>query len=228
MKPEQVVIAENVFGFETEVSLGLSMALPLRMTVLRDQQGLTLISPIKLDQDLRDRLSALGEVHTVIAPNRLHTKFIEGAQRAFPQAKLIAAPGVKEKCPGLRVDQGISSCELSDDLEARFIEGADRLSEAVLFHRPSQSLVVTDLIFNVRSANFMTRCLLKGLSRAYGKPAQSRLLRPMVHDRVAAARSIESILHLPLLRIIVAHGELIDERAQDALHGGLKWMRGEF
>lgn len=50
-------IAAGVWGAETSVSLGPGLALPLRMTVLRDRLGLVLISPIRIDDVLYERLS---------------------------------------------------------------------------------------------------------------------------------------------------------------------------
>ncbi len=227
MVSELRTIGEGVFGFETQVALGLSMALPLRMTILRDRSGLVLVSPVELESSQREKLDELGEVHTLIAPNRLHTKFIEQAQIHYPQARLVAAAGVAKKCPNLRIDGLLGADRLSADLSAVPVDGAEKLCESVLFHEPSRSLVVTDLVFNVTEANFMTRCVLKGLSRAYGRVAQSRLLRTLTDDRKRAGRSVEQILELPFERLVVAHGDVVFVEAKEQLAEALKWMRGK-
>ncbi len=73
----------------------------------------------------------------------------------------------------------------------------------------------------------MTRCLLKGVSRAYGRVAQSRLIRTLTKDRAAAAQSVREILAWPIERLVVAHGSVVEEDALYELSAGLKWMKGE-
>lgn len=227
MKQQLSAIAEDVWGAETEIAIGLGMKLPLRMTVLRDRAGLTLISPIEINGALQRELLEEGPVHTLIGPNRLHYRYLEQAKKLFPHAQLLGAPGLAEKCPHLDFDATLSSGELSAKLSSHLIRGAETLSEVAFFHQPSGTLVVTDLVFNIHQANTPTKWLLQLLSRAYGKVEQSRLCRTMTSDRKATAQDIDQLLSLPFERVVPAHGEVFETRARQELSAGLWWMRGQ-
>lgn len=218
-------IAEGVWGVETQVGIGLALTLPLRMTVLRDRNGLVLISPIEIRASLSNELAALGEVHTLVAPNRLHYRYLKQAAQHYPKAQVLGAPGLADKHPKLKVDAVLTDGELSPDIGTCLVEGSDQLSEVVLLHRPSGTLIVTDLVFNILNATGATRWLLKWISGAFGKVEQSRLLRAMTNDRSATATSVARILALPFDRVVPAHGEVIETEARTQLSQGLWWMR---
>lgn len=219
-------IAAGVWGAETSVSLGPGLALPLRMTVLRDGFGLVLISPIHIDDVLHERLSELGQVHSLLAPNRLHYRFLAQAKQRFPQARVVGAPGLLEKRPELPIEASLSAGDLSAEISAHLVDGAEQLSEVVILHRPSATLVVTDLVFNIHNANWASRLLLKSVSRSFAQVEQSRLIRKYTNDRAAAGRSIEQLLALPFTRVVPAHGEVIEVAAKQQLASGLWWMLG--
>ncbi len=227
MKVACNAIATDVWGIDTTVSLGLGMKLPLRMTVLGDAEGLVLVSPVEIDDGLHGILDGLGRVHTIIAPNRLHYRHVAQAKRRFPDAKLWGAPGLAQKRAELTFDETLATGELSPQLSCHLVEGAERLSEVVFFHRPTATLVVTDLVFSVMEANLPTRLLLRYGSGTLGRMEQSRLLRSMATDRKLAAQSIETLLSLPISRVVPAHGEVVDEQAAQRLRAGLWWMLGE-
>ena len=156
-------IADGVWGVETVVGVGLGVHLPLRMTVLRVDGGLWLVSPIAIDDALADELSALGEVHALVAPNLLHHAHVEAAKRRYPEARLLGAPGLAAKRPALPWDGAVDTGSLAGDLQGRRIEGADKLSEVVLWHVPSATLVVTDAVFNIPEARGMSWLVLEYL-----------------------------------------------------------------
>jgi len=132
-----------------------------------------------------------------------------------------------KKCPELTFDGVLETGSLSDEIDAVQVEGAPKLSETVFLHRPSRTLVVTDLVFNIPEAKGMSWFLLTTVSRALGKVEQSRLLRWLTSDRAAAGESVKSILALPFDRVVPAHGEVIENDASAQLRAGLWWMRGE-
>lgn len=221
-------IAEGVWDARTTVGIGLGVHLPLRMTVLRDDDGLLLYSPIELDADLLVGLGALGRVHTLIGPNRLHHMWLADAKVRFPDAKLLGAPGLAEKKPAISFDGVLDTGPLSDQVEALRIAGAEKLSEVVLLHRPSRSLVVGDAVFNIHEARGMTRFILKYLAGTLGRCEQSRLVRALTNDRSATARSVETLLALDFARVVPAHGEVLEEPdTKEWLRRGLWWWRGE-
>lgn len=222
-----VEIADGVFGVNTEFKLGAGVKLPLRMTVLRDGDGLALVAPIPIDDALAQELSAHGPVRHLLAPNLLHHAYVAAAQERYPEARALAAPGLADKRKDLSFDGELGTGELSEDIRTLHVQGADKLSEVVFLHRPSRTLVVTDLVFNIRDATGMSKFVLAMMSRALGRVEQSRLCRWLTTDRDATARSVEDLLALDFDRVVMAHGEVIERDAKAELTAGLWWMRGE-
>jgi hypothetical protein len=194
------------------------ITIPVRMTIIRlSDERLVLHSPIPLSTELRAELDLLGTVGFIIVPDA-HGKFADQVSEPFPAARLIAAPGPRSQ---RRSDPALAS--LSDhppadwggQIESLFLQGF-RLNEVVLFHPPSQSLVITDLCFNIqRSASQFSRGFFKanGMWQNFGP---SRLIRRLaVSNRRALRQSLEKVFAWPFDRIIPGHGDIIE-------HGGKK------
>ena len=222
-----VEIAPGVHGAQTEVSIGLGARLPLRMTALSCEGGVALVSPIAIDDDLADAIAALGAVRFILAPNLLHHMHIAAAAERYPEAKVLGAPGLAAKRPDLKFDDELGDGEIAPEIQSHFVRGADKLSEVVFLHRPSKTLVVTDLVFNIHGARGLSAFVLSVMSRALGKVEQSRLVRWLTKDRQAAGKSVESLLELPFERLVMAHGDVVEKGARSELSAGTWWMRGE-
>lgn len=220
-------IAPGVFGAQTKVSIGMGTHLPLRMTVLRTADGVALVAPIAIDDALAAAIAEVGEVRWILAPNLLHYASVAGAAKRYAQAEVLVAPGLGDKCGELAQYEVLRTGHVTPEIESVLLEGLDKLREVVFFHTPSKTLVVTDLVFNIREARGMSKFVLSLVSRALGKVEQSRLLRWLTTDRSAAAKSIEGVLDLPFERVVMAHGDVIEANAKAELTAGLWWMRGE-
>jgi hypothetical protein len=82
----------------------LGLPVGTRMTViLRADNSLLLISPIKIDRQLKQQLDNLGTVKYIIAPNLFHHLFLEHCQQLYPEAKLIAPLGIEAKQPNIAI-----------------------------------------------------------------------------------------------------------------------------
>ena len=224
-------ISENIWGAETTVPIGLGAHLPLRMTVLGSEHGLVLVSPISIDDQLAEQLAAMGEVSAIVGPNLLHYRFLAAAKARYSNAKLLGAPGLAAKRREICFDAEIARGALGHEIESLHIEGADKLSEVIFWHRPSRTLVMTDTIFNVGDASGMSWLVLKLLSGTLGRLEQSRLIRSLTKDRATAGSSVEAIFDWQIDRIVMAHGAVVesDENGTAAakLRAGLWWWLGE-
>lgn len=219
-------ITEGVWGVRTRIRLLPGAYLPLRMTVLRDGDGLLLHSPVAIDDALAAELAALAKVRTLLGPNRMHHLYLAAAKARFPDAKLLGAPGLADKRPDLSFDGTAPNGALSDAIEAHCIAGAEKLSEVALLHRPSRTLVLTDAVFNVHGARGLSAAVLRLVSGLRdGECGQSRLIRVLTSDRDATARSIEALLAWDFERIVMSHGEVIDQDAKARLEAALWWWR---
>lgn len=137
----------------------LGLPVGTRMKVIRLSAGhLLLISPIQIENEMRSQLDSLGEVKFIIAPNLFHHLYLEECQRLYPDAKLVAPPGLKTKKPNIESNLVFYRDEINfnGELEYIFFEGFQTvvpaqikpLNEIVFFHPASKTLILTDTAFN--------------------------------------------------------------------------------
>ena len=56
-------------------------------------------SPVQLDEKLQDALQSLGNVKYIVSPNYEHVKYAKSWGEAYPNAYMIACPGMMEREP---------------------------------------------------------------------------------------------------------------------------------
>ena len=198
-----------------------------RMTVVRLADGrLWIHSPIEATDELVAEVSELGDVAFVVAPNRFHHMFVASWQKACPQARTWAAPGLQKKRPDLPFDETLTRdapAEWRDTLDQVFIQGIPMISETVFFHRPSGSLIVTDLAFNFQDdAPWLTRWFIRFGGRL-GQLAPTILERMLTRDKQALAASLGEVLALDFRRVIVPHGHIVESGGREQLKSGYHW-----
>ncbi len=220
-------IAEDVWAHEREIAMPGGMSMPCRATLLRLTDGrLLLHSPLAIDDATAKEISDLGDLRVLVAPNTYHWMFLAAAKERFPKARVFAPAELAKKVGGLAFDPLPASGVLEGGLRVARIEGAPSLMEHVFLHEPSQSLVVSDLMFNVHaSSSFGLRLFLRVVG-AWKKTAQSRVWRFLVKDRAAAARSASEILAWDFNRVIVAHGDVVENDPREQARQSLRWMTG--
>jgi hypothetical protein len=206
----------------------LGLEVGARMTVVRlPGPKLLLHSPIAADADLIREVKALGSVAYLVAPNRFHHLFLGEWQRACPEASTYVAPGLDTK----RADLTITGV-LADEPEPGWKSAVDQVllagfpfaNEVVFFHRPSATLIATDLAFNVGPSSPPLTRLAFRLGGAYGRLAPTLIERLLVRDRTAFRHSLERILEWPFNRVVVAHGEVSEKGGREELVRGYSWV----
>jgi hypothetical protein len=199
-----------------------------RMTVVRlPGAKLLLHSPITATEELVREVETLGQVAYLIAPNRFHHLSVGEWLRACPEATAYVAPGLDEKRPDLKIT-GVLSDEpepgWAGTIDQVLVRGFPLANEVVFFHRPSSTLIATDLAFNVGpSSPALTRLAFR-LGRAYGHLSPTLLERLFVRDRSAFRRSLESMLAWPFERVVVAHGQVSEKGGREELVRGYAWV----
>ena len=198
------------------------------MTVIRLADGrLLLHSPVRLDMELRRWLDSLGPVCFAVAPNRLHHLYAGEVAQAYPGARLWVAPGLERKRPDL-----VFEAVLTDDappewrgqVDQVFFRGRPYENEVVFFHRASRTLLLCDLAFNFGPRSPAPTRLLMKLLRSYGSLGPSKLDPLLIRDRRAARESLERILAWDFDRIVVAHGDVLEEGGHETLRRGYSWL----
>jgi hypothetical protein len=206
------------------------LELGTRTTLARlAEGGLFVHSPGPLSGALRAEVEKLGPVRAIVAPNQLHHLFVAEWAAAFPAARLLGAPGVAAKQPGLRFE-----AELGDvppalwaaDLDQHLVRGAPSMNEVAFLHRATRTLLLTDVAFNVRrSGSRFTRAFMR-LNGGWARFGPTRLMRHVVtRDRDALRDSLERILAWDFDRVVVTHGDVLETGGREALRAGFAWLR---
>jgi hypothetical protein len=97
------------------------------------------------------------------------------------------------------------------------IAGAPKISETVLFHARSRTLIVADLVFNIETPPSWPTALLLTMTGARGRLAQSRIWSLATADRAAARASCRRLFAWDFDRLAVAHGNVIPSGAKERL-----------
>jgi hypothetical protein len=163
---------------------------PSRSTVVRlSDGGLLVYSPIAEMHDV----GALGTVTHVVEPNKLHHLFVDAARERWPAATFHQRE--------LAIDDPA--------IDVAHIDGAPKIDETVVFHRPSGTLVVADFVFNMTAENLRTRFAFALTGVGGDRVAQSREWKWARTDRAAARASVERVLAWPIQRVAFCHGESV-------------------
>jgi hypothetical protein len=207
-----------------------SLSLPTSTVLVRlGEGGLVVISPPDPDPQTRQQIEALGRVEALVAPNSFHYVFVREALAAFPSARLFLAPGLGERAPELPSAQVLAEAApapwagMLDLIVHGPVRGA---CEVAFLHRPTRTLVLTDLAFHLpRIEGTWNRRAwrLLGVPGAFGPSRSGRMF--LLRDRAAARASLARIRAWPFERIVVAHGDPVLEGAREAFESAFSpWL----
>lgn len=204
---------------------------PTRMAVLRLGNGdLVVWSPVALTESLRTSVEALGPVRYLVPPNALHDSFLSAWQEAWPDAALLAPPGLAANRPDLVVSGELGSTPVAGwdgDIESEAVLGNRIVTEVVLFHRPSGTVLIADLLQQFPPGWFRGwRALIARLDLMVSpRPTVPRKFRFAFTDRAAARASLRRILAWPSEKLLIAHGTPVTSGAQAFLAEAFRWLR---
>ena len=188
-------------------------------------EALWVHSPAPLDTELRRALKALGEVRWVAAPNRLHGHVSMGEYRtAFPEARLVAAPGLPERRKDLSFDlvlSGEPDSGWAADIDQTTLDGHRWLPEVLFFHRPSRALISGDAFWNVEGSPLRSR-LWAGRRHGVGPTFAHRR---GFGDKAAARASIDRVLAWDPERLVCGHGEPLASGASQTVAEAYAFLR---
>ncbi len=210
------------------------LELGARSTIVRLASGeLFVHSPIQLDDELKAKVDELGPVRQIVAPNRFHHLFAGDWARAYPDARLLLAPGLDAKRSDLRPDGDLGNVGVlgndpdpawSADLGQALVEGAPSLSEVVFHHRATRTLITTDLLANFHHQPTRVTGWYLRMAGIHGRAGVSRPVRLAYSDRAAAAASLRRIFEWDFERVILAHGQVIEIGGKEILRDAYAWL----
>jgi hypothetical protein len=200
-----------------------------RMTVIRLADGSLFVhSPVHLDDEVRATLDRIGPVRHVVAPNRYHHLYAADYSQSYREAKLYAAPGLETKRRDLHFD-AILSDEAPEawrgQIDQLVFRGFPPLNETVFFHRPSRTVLFTDLLFNLTHTDSAWTRVVMTLDGGFGRPAVARTFRLLMRMRKQTVMdSVARILKWDFDRMTLAHGDIIESGAKTVLQGAYSFL----
>ncbi|MGD8357579.1 MAG: DUF4336 domain-containing protein [Lysobacterales bacterium] len=194
-----------------------------RMAVIRvTDTELLLHSPCEIDRETKQAISALGKVAYIVAPGSYHYFHVASAQAAFPDAETYICPGIERKLPDLDFDWFLGDRPpkaWAGILEQVLVRGNKHIWEVAFYHRPSRTLLLVDLIENFTdqtpNVNWLLKLWWKAVFRMWNNPKPAPEYQMGWKDKTAASRSLRKILDWDFDKIIMSHGDLIEDNAKE-------------
>lgn len=203
---------------------------PTRMAVIRLTGGALFVwSPLPLTDELRTAVEALGEVRDLVAPNSLHHLFLGEWKAAYPMATLYAAPGLRPRRKDLAFDADLEDApppEWAGEIDQVVVRGNLITTEVVFFHRPSGTVIFTDLIQQFSPGWFTGwRAIVARLDLMTApRPEVPRKFRNAFVGRRAARDAVRRILAWPADRVLMAHAPLVEAQGQAFIRRTFRWL----
>ena len=246
MKPDQVAyppldvlkpVADDIWIVDSGPIRAGGVPLPIRMTVIRlPAGGLMLLSPTGFGFTLKAQLEELGPVEHLVAPNSVHWTFVKAWQTHLPNAVTWAAPGLRKRGPvreaGVNLDRDLGAAApaaWADVVEQVVIPGAGGFAEVAFFHKPSRTLVLTDLVQNLETEKLpmVMRPFIRLAGSAAPLGGTPIYLRAVVKlkGREAKAAAGRLVAFEPQ-RVVFTHGRWFERDGAAQLRRALAWMLG--
>lgn len=210
--------------FEAQLSLPGGTPLSVRSTLVSLQNGSKiLISPIKFNEGQIQLLKQIKPT-CILAPNCFHHLFVKKTAEALSITNLLAAPGLQEKRADISWTETLSEETWPHhvELEMIFVGGAPKYNECVFLHKASKTLIVTDLLFNLKNLPGGFSTLIYRVMGTLNKTACSRLLNILMKDKIIFQKDIHRILEWDFDNIVMAHGEIIQGNGKEVFITALK------
>jgi hypothetical protein len=214
------IVSDRIWSLERPVWFS-GARLRARTTVVRlDDGSLLLHTPAPPSDSLAEQLRALGPVRWLVVPNCWHHLGAPAAAARFPEAKLVGPASALRRNKALRLDVDIHDTAFSHqvpEFEALPLHGVPFWDETVLYHRPTQTLLGADIVCWAGVKDHWTwRCGAR-LTGCYERVRVPPDARKKIQDKAVAARSLQAMLERPAQRLIIGHGEIIENGCREDL-----------
>lgn len=211
----------------------LRMPFPTRMTVIRLSDGALFVhSPTPLAPELKQEVDKKGTPRWIVGPNRIHYWWLPEWQNAYPEAAIYLAPRIRKQA-GRHIDfpahdlDGPVGYPWDESITTLAVAGS-YMTEFEFFHRPSATLILTDLIENFEPGKLNSRLMrwltwLGGVQDPDGQmPRDMRLT--FLRRRQQLRRVVETMIAWEPQRIIIAHGRWYEHDADRELRRAFRWL----
>ncbi|MFP4542007.1 MAG: hypothetical protein ACLFR7_10290 [Opitutales bacterium] len=195
----------------------LGLTLGRRVTVLEGAPGRWVVhSTAPFTTEDVTAIRELGEPVALADCTVLHDTYAKEGRTAFAGIPYFApGPLPRRKWGADARPLSALAEQTAPHLQWIRLEGlrSSLLEEWAVFQPASRTLVVCDLLLNLKHAQGWTRWSLRHLAGVREWPAIDRPFRLAVRDRAAFHASLRRLGELPFERLIPAHGDIIEKDA---------------
>lgn len=214
------VVADRIWSFERPVWFS-GARLRARTTVVRlDDGSLLLHTPAPPSDALAEVLSALGPVRWLVVPNCWHHLGAPAASARFREAKVVGPVSALHRNGQLRLDFDLHDGQfgaLVPEFEALPLAGVPFWDETVLYHRPTRTLLGADIVCSAGVNDHFTWRFGARLTGCYERVRVPPDARKKLPDKAATASSLRTMLQRPAERLVIGHGDILEEDYRDQL-----------
>ena len=223
-------IKDQIWILEYPVRFG-GMDLFGRTTIIKLSNGELIIhDPCRIDDAIKKQIDDLGEVKFIIAPGNFHHLFVNDFQQQYPEAETFICPGLERKRPDIRFDWVLGNkpdARWEDTLDQVLIQGTRFIWEVAFFHKPSQTLILVDLLENIgddyqHQAGLYLRFWWKLIFRMWNNPKAAPEYQMGWGKKNIVKIGLHKILSWNAERVILAHGEKIESNVNNILRTAWK------
>jgi glyoxylase-like metal-dependent hydrolase (beta-lactamase superfamily II) len=214
------VVADRIWSLERPVWFS-GARLRARTTVVRlDDGSLLLHTPAPPTDALAEELRALGPVRWLVVPNCWHHLGAPAAAARFPEARLVGPASALQRNRVLKLELDLQDGQfgkLVPEFDALPLAGVPFWDETVLYHRPTQTLLGADIVCSAGINDHFTWRFGARITGCYDRVRVPPDARKKLGDKAAAARSLRAMLERPAERLIIGHGDIIEQGCRDQL-----------
>ncbi|MGD8784044.1 MAG: DUF4336 domain-containing protein [Thioalkalispiraceae bacterium] len=223
-------VTNQIWILEYPIRFG-GMDLFARMTLIRlGNAELIVHDPCHIDDALEAEIDALGKVKYIVAPGNFHHLFVLDFQQRYPQAETFLCPGLERKRADIPFDWILGNRpdpRWQEEIEQVVIQGTKIISEVAFFHKPSKTLILVDLLENIgddyqHRAGLWLRFWWKVVFHMWNHPKAAPEYQMGWGNKAIVKKGLEKILAWQAERIILAHGELIEDNVDEVLRSAWK------
>jgi hypothetical protein len=220
--PPPTPIDDGLWILDRRLRMPGGLVLPTRTTIIQlRSRGLLIVSPPPVEVGGLEGIDHLGAVEETLAPNTFHHLHATAFHARYPDAKFRATPGLFARVGGLPRGEELTErapASWTGDLVHEILGPVRGNSEVALFHRPSRTLVLTDVAFNmVEFPRRLDRLAWRLIGAPIGFGPSRTARRLLLRDRALASAFLARVLAWPFRRVLVAHGDALDVDAHAVL-----------
>lgn len=208
------IVAGRIWASERPVWFS-GVRLRARTSVIRLDDGRLLVhSPAPPSAELRREMAELGAVGWLVVPNCFHHLGTPAAAAAFAGAKVVGPASAAAKNRELRIDLDIGEAAFGEqvpELACFRLDGVPFLDETLLYHRPTETLFGADVVLRADEHDHWTWRVAARVVGCYERLRVPPDVRKKIADKEAAARSLRALEAVPVERLVIAHGAVIDD-----------------